>query len=66
MCVLSQTDCYRQQSDSLVYLHFHTSTVPSMLYIRVFTSLYQIFHRRIYCDGIQIKRTYQNILVLKL
>jgi len=49
---------YRQQSTTLVYLQFQTSTVYSMLYIRVFTSLYQIFHRRIYCDSIQIKRMY--------
>lgn len=56
MCVLSQINRQDQQSSFLVYLHFQTSTIVSILYFRVFTSCYQIFQRRIYCDSIQIKR----------
>jgi len=45
MCILSHENRYGQQSSSIANLHFYTSTVLSMLYIRVFTSLYQIFYR---------------------
>ena len=58
MCVLSQEYRYDQQSSSTPNLHFYTSTELSIIYIRVFTSLYQIFHRRIYCDSIQIRLIY--------